>query len=266
MLSVRSSNSECAARGQRTTSCLSHAPAGDFSVDSREQNLNASPAFLFGLSRHPVAQFCQHANPALVNSHRTWSIPGSEFAVFRHENVCQSSSLQSKLRSIRARLSRLQTVIDHRSRLDTSVCTRRSGSSQSASDETLSRTACPGTELHCEPTRSVDQLCEMCPSPTVRSSIHCSDDVSVDPVIGFSAGGSETSVTPEGQRLHSESGEGHDCRSRGADASKEEGSTTTDDRVQHRVQFWSGIQCDDQLRELQCTEKSRRHHHLGSFR
>ena len=48
------------------------------------------------------------------------------------------------------------------------------------------------------------------------------------------------------QRLHSESGEGHDCRSRGTEASKEEGSTTTDDRVQ-RVQFWSGIRCDDQL-------------------
>ena len=78
----------------------------------------------------------------------------------------------TKLRSIRARLNHLQTVIDgqesrraldkmsklHRFRLDTSFCTRRSGSSQLASDETLSRTACPGTELHCEPTRSVDHL------------------------------------------------------------------------------------------------------------
>ena len=36
------------------------------------------------------------------------------------------------------------------------------------------------------------------------------------------------------------SGEGHDCRRRGTEASKEEGSTTTEDRVQHRVQFWSG--------------------------
>ena len=35
--------------------------------------------------------------------------------------------------------------------------------------------------------------------------------------------------------------------SRGTEASKEEGSITNDDRVQHRVQFWSGIQCDDQL-------------------
>ena len=110
----------------------------------------------------------------------------------------------------------------------------------------MSRTACPGTELHCKPTRSVDQLCEMCPSPTLRSSAH-SDDVRVDTVIGFSAGGSETNVTPERQRLHSESGEGHDCRSRGTEASKEGSSTTINDRVQHRVQFWSGIQCDDQL-------------------
>ena len=75
-------------------------------------------------------------------------------------------------------------------------------------DETLSRTACPGTELHCEPTRSLDQLCEMCPSPTLRCSTHCSDDVSVDLAIGFSAGGSETGVTPVRQRLRGEGGEG----------------------------------------------------------
>ena len=49
------------------------------------------------------------------------------------------------------------------------------------------------------------------------------------------------------ERLHGEGGEGHDCRSRGTEASKEEVDTTNDDRVQHRVQFWSGIQCDDQL-------------------
>ena len=135
----------------------------------------------------------------------------------------------------------------HRSRLDSCFCSRRSGSSQLASDETLSRTACPGTGLRCKPTRSVDQLCEVCPSPTLRSSAHCSDDVRVDTVIGFSAGGPETNATPERQRLHSVSGEGHDCRSRGTEASKEEGSTATNDRVKHRVQFWSGIQCDDQL-------------------
>ena len=62
-------------QGQRTASCLSHATAGDFSEDSREQNLNVSSAFMFGLSRHPVVQFCHDANPAPVNSHGTRSIP-----------------------------------------------------------------------------------------------------------------------------------------------------------------------------------------------
>ena len=132
------------------------------------------------------------------------------------------------------------------SRLDTSFCTRRSGSSQLASDETLPRTALLEQSYTANPTRSVDQLCEMCPSPTPHSSTHCSNDVSVDPVIGFSAGGSEANVASERQRLHGEGGEGHDCRSRGTGASKEEVDTTNDDRVQHRVQFWSGIECDDQ--------------------
>ena len=102
-------------QGQRTASCLSHATAGDFSEDWRQLYLNVSSAFMFGLSRHPVSRFCQHANPALVNSHRTWSIPvstQSDFAVFPHENVCQPSSLHSKLRSIKTRLNWLQTVID----------------------------------------------------------------------------------------------------------------------------------------------------------
>ena len=135
----------------------------------------------------------------------------------------------------------------HRSRLDTSFFARRSGSSQLATDETLSRTACIGTELHCKPTRSVDQLREMCPSLTLRSQAHGPDDVRLNTVISISAGGSEANVTSERQRLHGEGGEGCDCRSRGTEASKEEGDTTNNDRVQHRVQFWSGIQCDDQL-------------------
>ena len=144
--------------------------------------MNVSSACMLGLCRHPVSRLRQHANPAPVNSHRTWSIPvstQSDFAAFSMK-TCEPSSLQSKFRSMRTRLSRLQTGIDgqenqraldnmsklHRSRLDTSFCTRRSGSSQLASDETLSRTACPGTELHCKPTRSVNQLREMCSSPT----------------------------------------------------------------------------------------------------
>ena len=107
---------------------------------------------MFGLSQHPFSRVCHHSNPASVTSHRSWSIPvstQSDFAVFSHENVCQPSSLQSKLRSIETRLNWLQTVIDgqksrrtldemsksHRSRLDTSFfCTQWSGSSQLASD------------------------------------------------------------------------------------------------------------------------------------
>ena len=87
----------------------------------------------------------------------------------------------------------------------------------------------------------------MCPSPTLRPQAHDPDDVRLNTVIGISAGGFEANVSSERQRLHSESGEGHDCRSRGTEASKEEGDTTDNDRVQHRVQFWSGIQCDDEL-------------------
>ena len=219
---------------------------------------------MFGLSRHPFSRVCHHSNPASDTSLRSWSIPVSthpDFAVFSHDNVFQPSSLQSKLRSINTRLNWLQTVIDgqesrrtldkmsklHRSRLDTSFCTRRSRSSQLASDETLSRTACAGTELHCKPTRSVDQLREMCPLPTLRPQTHGPDDVRLNTVIGISAGGSEANVTSERQRLHGEGSEGHDCRSRGTEASKEEGDTSNNDRVQHRVQFWSGVQCDDQL-------------------
>ena len=236
---------------------------------------------MFGLSQHPLSRVCHHSNPASDTSRQSWSNPVSTHSgsiVFPHENVCQPSSLQFKLRSIKTLLIWLQTVIDgqksrrtldemsksHRSRLDTSFCKRRSGSSQLASDKTLSRTACTGTELYCKPTRSVDQLCKMCPSSTLHSSTHCSNDVSIDPVIGFSAGGSEANVAFERQRLHGEGGEGHDCRSRGMEASKEEIDTTNDDRVQHRVQFWSGIQCDDQLGNS--SEKFRHHHHLSPLR
>ena len=65
----------------------------------------------------------------------------------------------------------------------------------------------------------------MCPSPTLHSQAQCPDDVRLDTVIGISAGGSEANVTSERQRLHGESGEGHDCRSRGTEASKEKKAT-----------------------------------------
>ena len=116
---------------------------------------------------------------ASVTSHRSWSIPvstQSDSAVFPHENLCQPSSLQSKLRSIRTRLNWLQTVIDgqksQRNPTDLdwtrASCTRWSGSSQLPSDKTLSKKAC-AAELHCKPTRRVDQLCEMCP----RTRLNC---------------------------------------------------------------------------------------------
>ena len=187
-------------------------------------------------------------------------------AVFPHENVCQPSSLQSKLRSIRTRLSRLQTVIDgqesrraldkmsklHRSRLDTSFCTRRSGSSQLASDETLSRTACPGTDVTLQTNTERGSVVRDMPFAYTTFLRHTARITSVStPSSPSVQEAHETNVTPERQRLHSKSGEGHDCRSRGTEASKEEGSTTTHDRVQHHVQFWSGVQCDDQLKGTQ---------------
>ena len=81
-----------------TASCFSHATAGDFSEDSREQNLNVPSAFMYGLSRHPVAQLCQHANPAPINTNRTWSIPASthsENDVFLMK-TCASHLLSSR--------------------------------------------------------------------------------------------------------------------------------------------------------------------------
>ena len=96
-------------------SCFSHATAGDFIEDPREQNLNVSSACMFGLSQHPFSRVCHHSNPASVTSHRSWSMPvstQSDSVVFPHENLCQPSSLQSKLRSIKTRLNWLQTVID----------------------------------------------------------------------------------------------------------------------------------------------------------
>ena len=107
--------------------------AGDFIEDPREQKLNVSSACMCGLSQHPFSRVCHHSNPASVTSHRSWSIPvstQSDFAVSPHENVCQPSSLQSKLRSIKTRLNWLQTVIDgqkSRRTLDEMSKSHRSG-------------------------------------------------------------------------------------------------------------------------------------------
>ena len=85
-------------QGQRAASCFSHATAGVFSEDPKEQNLNVSSVCMSGLSRHLLSRVCHHSNPASVTSHRSWSIPvstQSDFAVFPHENACQPSSFQS---------------------------------------------------------------------------------------------------------------------------------------------------------------------------
>ena len=122
--------------------------------------------------------------------------------------------------------------------LDTRVCTRQSGSSQLASDEALSRTACPGTELHGKPTRSAEQLREMCSSPAPCAQTQCSDDVRLNTVIGISEGGSQTDVTSERQRLHGEGGEDNDFRSRGTEASKKKAPPQT--TVVYNIVYNSG--------------------------
>ena len=109
---------------------------------------------MFGLFQHPFSRVCHHSNPAYVTSHRSWSIPVSTqsvSAVFPHEKLCQPSSLQSKLRSIKTRLSWLQTVIDgqksrrtlddmsksHRSRLDTSFGILAAGLRQNLVEDSM---------------------------------------------------------------------------------------------------------------------------------
>ena len=60
----------------------------------------------------------------------------------------------------------------------------------------------------------------------------CSDDIRLNTVIGVTAGGSGTRMS----LLRD-----NDLRSRRTEASEEEGSTTNDDTVQHRVQFRTSI-------------------------
>ena len=176
---------------------------------------------MFGLSQHPFSRVCHHSNPASVTSHRSWSTPvstQSDFAVFPHENVCQPSSLQSKLRSIKTRLNWLQTAIDgqksrrildemsksHRSRLDTSFCTRSSGSSQLARHNIVehimywSRVALQTNTERGSVVRDVPFVYTTFLRHTVQMT-----SVST-PSSAFSAGGSEANVTSERQRLHGE--------------------------------------------------------------
>ena len=229
--------------------------------------MNVFSACMFGLSQHPLSRVCHHSNPASDTSRQSLSNPvstHSDSTVFPQENVCQPSSLQFKLRSIKTRLNWLQTVIDGQKKstnpgrhvktpqisighelLHTTVGIFAAGLRQNLVEDsmywnraTLQTNTERGSVVRDVPfvyTTFLDTLLES------RQS---------RPVIGFSAGGSEASVTFERERLHGEGGEGHDCRSRGTEASKEEIDTTNDDRVQHRVQLWSGIQSDDQRTRL----------------
>ena len=195
------------------------------------------------------------------------------FCCFPHENVCQPSSLQSKVRSIRTRQSRLQTVIDgkesrraldkmsklHRSRLDMSFCTRRSGSSQLASDETLSRTACPGTELHCKPTDGAWISCARCALRPHYFPKHTARMTSV----------STPSSASEQEALKRMSLLGdNDFTQKAVRDTIAEGSLER--RRLHHNQRSCTTQCTflerhpvrRSDRELQCTEKFRRNHHL----
>ena len=215
-----------------------------------------------GMSRQRACVACLAIEVcSLPRGHQTCSVTvpsQSKIAFFKLDGVFHPSSVQAALSLIRPRLNRLQTVtvrdlqsrraMDKVSKLNTSrllasVRTRRSGSSQLALAETLSRTACLRTELHCKPARILDQFsrnvvlaCTMCQDRVLgwRPSQH----QQWDQYRRLSTG-----VTSEGQR----GGEDNDARSRRTEASKEEGYTTNDDSLQHRVQFRSSIHCDNRL-------------------
>ena len=165
---------------------------------------------------------------------------------FLMKNVCQSSSLQSKLRSIEARLNWLPTVIDgqksrrtldemlksDRSRLDTSFCTRWSGSSQLASAK-----PCRGQHV-LEQSYTANQhgawiSCARCAFRPHYIPRHTARMTSVSTPSSASVQEARKRMSLLRDNDHGEGGKGHDCRSRRTEASKEETDTTNDDRVQH---------------------------------
>ena len=106
--------------------------------------------------------------------------------------------------------------------MDTSVCTRWSGSPQ----------------LPCRQSNTANQhgACIICAKCALRlhcvPKTGCSDDIRLNTVIGITAGGSRTRMS----LLRD-----NDLRSRRTEASEEEGSTTNDGSVQHGVQFRTSI-------------------------
>ena len=153
---------------------------------------------MFGLFRHPVSHYGQHANYAPVTSH-------PDFAVFPHETVCKPSSLLPELRSIRTRLSQLQTMIygqEHRRALDN---IQKTNSSRLDTEHlhTTDGILAAGRRRNLEPSYTanqhecVHQLCQMCSSRTLCAQTQCSNEICLDPVVRISAGGPETNVTSE---------------------------------------------------------------------
>ena len=152
----------------------------------------------------------------------------------------------------------------NRSRLDTSICARWSGSSQLAPDKALSKTASLGTELRCKPTRN-GISCTKCALSLHHVPRHSARMTSVSTPSSASV---QEALLKRMSLLRDNdfTAKTNDLRSRGKEASKEEGSTINDDSVQHREQL---IQEQHPVRRSaprrKCTEKSRHHHHLESL-
>ena len=191
------------------------------------------------------------------------------------QSAWQPSSSQSPLSSIKARLNRLQALIVHgqesrramdnmsklnRSRLDTSVCTRWSGSSQLPQPK-----PCRGQQV-LEQSYAANQhgtwiSCTTCALRLHHVPRHSARMTSVSTLSSASV---QEALLKRMSLLRDNdfTAKTNDLRSRGTEASKEEGSTTNDDSVQHREQL---IQEQHPVRRSapgrQCTEKSRHHHH-----
>ena len=89
----------------------------------------------------------------------------------------------------------------------------------------------------------------MCPSPTLQSSTQCSDDVSVDPSPASMQEALKRMLLLRDNDFTTKAVRDMIAEVEGQKPRKQKSSTTTDVTIvyEHRVQFWSGIQCDDQL-------------------
>ena len=206
---------------------------------------------MFWSSQNPFSRVCQHTNPASVTSHLSWSIPvstHSDFAVFPHENVCRPSPLQSKLRSIKTRLSWLQTVIDGQeskrtlnkmSKLHRTRAFAHDGRDPRSWPQTK---PCRGQHV-LEQSYTANQhgawiSCARCalhlhyvPRHTAQmTSVSTPSSASVQEALKRMSLLRDNDFTAKAVRDMIAEVEGRKPRKK--------------DRVQHYVQFWSGIQCD----------------------